>query len=121
MCVDTSDIPEGRRRQPDMMASMPVGLTAATGMDAPHHAMGLHHQRVHRTLGHVPPSEPSCHHLSFLREAVAEARIRSRVGPREMALGQYIADGLLQCWSGHRALHGAHAFGTMTPRTAWPA
>ena len=34
VCVDVNDIPEVAVVDPDMMASMPKGLTAATGMDA---------------------------------------------------------------------------------------
>ena len=34
VCVDTHDIPEVAVIDPDMMSSMPKGLTAATGMDA---------------------------------------------------------------------------------------
>ena len=39
VCVDTNDIPEIAVVDPDMMASMPKGLTAATGMDALTHAL----------------------------------------------------------------------------------
>lgn len=39
VCVDTNDIPEVTVVDPDMMASMPKGLTAATGMDALTHAI----------------------------------------------------------------------------------
>ena len=39
VCVDTNDIPEVAVVDPDMMASMPRGLTAATGMDALTHAI----------------------------------------------------------------------------------
>lgn len=39
VCVDTHDIPEIAVIDPDMMASMPKGLTAATGMDALTHAI----------------------------------------------------------------------------------
>ena len=39
VCVDVSDIPDVAIADPDMMASMPAGLTAATGMDALTHAM----------------------------------------------------------------------------------
>ena len=38
VCVDTNDIPEIAVVDPDMMSSMPKGLTAATGMDALTHA-----------------------------------------------------------------------------------
>lgn len=39
VCVDTHDIPEVAVVDPDMMSSMPKGLTAATGMDAMTHAI----------------------------------------------------------------------------------
>ena len=39
VCVDTHDIPVVAVIDPDMMASMPKGLTAATGMDALTHAV----------------------------------------------------------------------------------
>ena len=39
VCVDTNDIPEVAVVDPDMMSSMPAGLTAATGMDALTHAI----------------------------------------------------------------------------------
>ena len=39
VCVDTNDIPEVAVIDPDMMSSMPKGLTASTGMDALTHAI----------------------------------------------------------------------------------
>ncbi len=39
VCVDVNDIPDVAVVDPDMMASMPKGLTAATGMDALTHAI----------------------------------------------------------------------------------
>ena len=39
VCVDEHDIPEVAVIDPDMMSSMPKGLTAATGMDALTHAI----------------------------------------------------------------------------------
>ncbi|MBQ3646559.1 MAG: iron-containing alcohol dehydrogenase [Synergistaceae bacterium] len=39
VCVDTNDIPEIAVVDPDMMSSMPKGLTASTGMDALTHAI----------------------------------------------------------------------------------
>ncbi len=35
VCVDTNDAPEVAVVDPEMMATMPAGLTASTGMDAP--------------------------------------------------------------------------------------
>ena len=55
VCVDTNDIPEVAVVDPDMMSSMPKGLTAATGMDALTHAIeGLHHQGPLHHLRYVP-------------------------------------------------------------------
>ena len=39
VCVDVHDIPIIAIVDPEMMASMPAGLTAATGMDALTHAI----------------------------------------------------------------------------------
>ncbi|MBQ1284370.1 MAG: iron-containing alcohol dehydrogenase, partial [Clostridia bacterium] len=39
VCVDVNDIPEVAVVDPEMMSSMPKGLTAATGMDALTHAI----------------------------------------------------------------------------------
>ncbi len=39
VCVDTNDIPQYAVIDPDMMSTMPKGLTAATGMDALTHAI----------------------------------------------------------------------------------
>ena len=39
VCVDVNDIPDIAIVDPDMMASMPKGLTASTGMDALTHAI----------------------------------------------------------------------------------
>ena len=39
VCVDTNDIPAIAVVDPDMMSSMPAGLTACTGMDALTHAI----------------------------------------------------------------------------------
>ena len=39
VCVDVNDIPDVAVVDPDMMATMPAGLTAATGMDALTHAI----------------------------------------------------------------------------------
>lgn len=39
VCVDVNDIPDIAIVDPEMMSSMPKGLTAATGMDALTHAI----------------------------------------------------------------------------------
>ena len=54
VCVDTNDIPEVAVVDPDMMASMPAGLTAATGMGA----LLTHAIEGHTTKGAW--SSPTC-------------------------------------------------------------
>ena len=87
VCVDTNDIPEIAVVDPDMMASMPKGLTAATGMDALTHAIeGL------ITKGAWEMSD--MFHLEAIR--LISQNLRSSVagepaGREGMALAQYIA------------------------------
>ena len=50
VCVDTNDIPEIAVVDPDMMSSMPKGLTAATGMDALTHAIEGYITKGHCTI-----------------------------------------------------------------------
>ena len=87
VCVDTNDIPEIAVVDPDMMASMPKGLTAATGMDALTHAI-----EGYITKGHCAISD--MFHLEAIR--LISASLRGAVqntpeGREGMALGQYIA------------------------------
>ena len=92
VCVDTNDIPEVAVIDPDMMASMPKGLTAATGMDALTHAI-----EGYTTKGAWELSD--MFHLKAielisknLRAAYAEAKSGEPGAGREgMALGQYVA------------------------------
>lgn len=92
VCVDTNDAPEVAVVDPDMMASMPAGLTASTGMDALTHAI-----EGYTTLGAWELSD-MFHFEAIklisesLRDAVAEAKSGQPGSGREgMALGQYVA------------------------------
>ena len=87
VCVDVHDIPVVAVVDPDMMSSMPKGLTAATGMDALTHAI-----EGYITAGAWEMSD--MFHLKAieliskdLRGAVAN----TPEGREGMALGQYIA------------------------------
>jgi hypothetical protein len=101
VCVDTHDIPEVAVIDPDMMASMPKGLTAATGMDARHR--GLHHQGCVGNDGYVPSEG---HRAD--REASARRGGEHRRGPRGHGAGAvYRRNGLFQCRPWHRPQHGA--------------
>ena len=87
VCVDTNDIPEIAVVDPDMMATMPKGLTAATGMDALTHAI-----EGYITKGACAISD--MFHLEAIR--LISASLRGAVqntpeGREGMALGQYIA------------------------------
>ena len=87
VCVDPHDIPVVAIVDPDMMASMPKGLTAATGMDALTHAI-----EGYITKGHCVISD--MFHLEAIR--LISRHLRGAVqntpeGREGMALGQYIA------------------------------
>ena len=87
VCVDVNDIPEIAVVDPDMMASMPKSLTAATGMDALTHAI-----EGYITLGHCAISD--MFHLEAIRlisKHLRDAVANTEEGREGMALGQYIA------------------------------
>lgn len=87
VCVDVHDIPVVAFVDPDMMSSMPKGLTAATGMDALTHAI-----EGYITKGAWELSD--MFHLKAIE--IISCALRGAVentpeGREEMALGQYIA------------------------------
>ena len=87
VCVDVHDVPTVAVVDPDMMASMPKGLTAATGMDALTHAI-----EGYTTKGAWELTDAL--HLKAI-ELIAKS-LRGAVnnedqGREGMALGQYIA------------------------------
>ena len=87
VCVDTNDIPEIAVVDPDMMSTMPKGLTAATGMDALTHAIEGYTTKAAwemTDMFHLKAIELISKHL---RGAVAN----SQEGREGMALAQYIA------------------------------
>ncbi len=92
VCVDTNDIPEVAVVDPDMMASMPAGLTAATGMDALTHAIEGYTTKGAWELSDMFHYEAISLISTHLRDAYAEAKAGKPASGREgMALGQYIA------------------------------
>ena len=87
VCVDAHDIPVVAIVDPDMMATMPAGLTAATGMDALTHAI-----EGYITKGAWALSD--MFHIEAIR--IISASLRGAVnntaeGREGMALGQYVA------------------------------
>ena len=87
VCVDTHDIPIIAVVDPDMMSSMPKGLTAATGMDALTHAIE----------GYITKAAWEITDMFHLKAIeVISSSLRGAVentpeGREGMALGQYIA------------------------------
>lgn len=87
VCVDVHDIPVVAVVDPEMMASMPKGLTAATGMDALTHAIEGYITKTAWEMSdmfHLKAIEIISKNL---RGAVAN----TPEGREGMALGQYIA------------------------------
>ena len=87
VCIDTNDIPVVAIVDPDMMESMPKGLTASTGMDALTHAIeGLITRGAWEMsdMFHIKAIELISKHLRGAVENTKEGR-------EGMALGQYIA------------------------------
>ena len=92
VCVDVNDIPDVAVVDPDMMASMPAGLTAATGMDALTHAIEGYTTRGAWQLSDMFHLEAIRTISRNLRDSYAEAKSGVSGSGREgMALGQYIA------------------------------
>ena len=87
VCVDVHDIPVVAVVDPEMMSSMPKGLTAATGMDALTHAIEGYITKGAWELSdmfHIKAIEMISKHLRGAVENTADGR-------EGMALGQYIA------------------------------
>ena len=87
VCVDPNDIPAVAVIDPDMMASMPKSLTAATGMDALTHAIEGYITRAAWELTDMFHLEAIKLISRNLRDAVAG----KPEGRKGMALAQYIA------------------------------
>ena len=87
VCVDPHDIPVVAFVDPEMMATMPKGLTAFTGMDALTHAIEGYITKAACPITDMLHLEAIRLIASSLRDAVA-GKPSGREG---MALGQYIA------------------------------
>ena len=87
VCVDVHDIPVVAVVDPDMMSSMPKGLTAATGMDALTHAIEGYITKGAWEMSdmfHIKAIEIIAKHLRGAVDNTPEGR-------EGMALGQYVA------------------------------
>ena len=87
VCVDVNDIPQIAIIDPDMMSSMPAGLTAATGMDALTHAI-----EGYTTLGAWALSDMfHINAIKMISDSLRGAVKNTPEGREGMALGQYVA------------------------------
>lgn len=87
VCVDVHDIPVVAVVDPDMMSSMPKGLTAATGMDALTHA-------IEGYITKAAWEMTDMFHLKAIKiisDNLRGAVENTKEGREGMALGQYIA------------------------------
>lgn len=109
VCVDPHDIPVVAIVDPDMMSSMPKGLTAATGMDALTHAI-----EGYITKGANPITDMfNLKAVELIGKSLRGAVENTAEGREGMALGQYITGmGFSNCGLG--IVHSmAHALGAV--------
>lgn len=87
VCVDPHDIPVVAVVDPDMMSTMPAGLTAATGMDALTHAI-----EGYITAGAWELSDMfHIKAIEIIAKSLRGAVLNTPEGREGMALGQYVA------------------------------
>ena len=87
VCVDTHDMPIVAVVDPEMMASMPKGLTAATGMDALTHAIEGYTTKAAWEMTDMFHLEA----IRLISKNLRGAVENTKEGREGMALGQYIA------------------------------
>ena len=87
VCVDVHDIPVVAVVDPDMMATMPRGLTAATGMDALTHAIEGYITKGAWALSDMFHIEA----IRIIARSLRGAVENTAEGRDGMALGQYVA------------------------------
>lgn len=108
VCVDTHDIPVVAVVDPEMMSSMPKGLTAATGMDALTHAI-----EGYTTKGAWEMTDMfNLKAIEVIARSLRDAVENKPEGREGMALGQYLTGmGFSNCGLGivHSMAHGLGA------------
>lgn len=87
VCVDTHDMPIVAVVDPEMMSTMPKGLTAATGMDALTHAIEGYTTKAAWKMTDMFHLEA----IRLISENLRGAVANTKEGREGMALGQYIA------------------------------
>ncbi|PNV62091.1 lactaldehyde reductase [Clostridium sp. chh4-2] len=109
VCVDTHDIPVVAVVDPEMMSSMPKGLTASTGMDALTHAI-----EGYTTKGAWEMTDMfNLKAIEVIARSLRGAVNNTPEGRTDMALGQYLTGmGFSNCGLG--IVHSmAHALGAV--------
>ncbi len=86
VCVDPNDIPDVAVVDPDMMSSMPKGLTASTGMDALTHAIEGYTTKGAWTLADCLDLEA----IKLIAKNLRKAVENDPDGREGMALAQYV-------------------------------
>ena len=108
VCVDPHDIPAVAFVDPDMMSSMPKGLTASTGMDALTHAI-----EGYTTKGaNVITDMFNLKAIELIAKSLRGAVENTAEGREGMAVGQYLTGmGFSNCGLGivHSMAHGLGA------------
>ncbi len=87
VCVDENDIPETAVIDPDMMSSMPKGLTASTGMDALTHAIEGYTTKAAWEMTDMFHLEA----IKLISQNLRGAVENTPEGREGMAMAQYIA------------------------------
>ncbi len=87
VCVDPHDIPVVAIIDPDMMSTMPKGLTAATGMDALTHAIEGYITKAAWELSDMFHLKA----IEIISRSLRDAVENTPEGREGMALGQYVA------------------------------
>jgi lactaldehyde reductase len=86
VCVDPNDIPDVAVVDPDMMSSMPKGLTASTGMDALTHAIEGYTTKAAWALADCLDLEA----IKLIAKNLRKAVENDPEGREGMALAQYV-------------------------------
>ena len=108
VCVDSHDIPVVACVDPDMMSSMPKGLTASTGMDALTHAIEGYTTKGANTITDMFNLKA----IELIAQSLRGAVDNTPEGREGMALGQYLTGmGFSNCGLGivHSMAHGLGA------------
>ena len=117
VCVDTHDIPVVAVVDPEMMASMPKGLTAATGMDALTHAIEGYITKAAWEMTDMFHLKA----IELIAGSLRDAVRNTKEGREQMALAQYIAGMGFSMWDSASSIPWLTLSALcMIPLTVWP-